>query len=97
MSEFSYYLDYDDEGEKYEDEEGYIRKKKIPKTAYQWWIQERVGSLRLAMEYFELGGRYKRDMWISLFEWVTPDLWCEPDCQCPVCRQIAIDIQEEFS
>ena len=102
-TEFSYYYDPDDDGEKYEDEEGYIRKKKIAKTAYQCWIQDRVDVLREAEGYFEetqkskYGKRYEQSMWVCLFEWATPDLWCDPDCQCPVCRQIAIDISEEFS
>ena len=93
-TEFSYYYDPDDEGEKYEDEEGYIRKKKIAKTAYQWWIQERVSSLIEAERYFILGGHYKRDMWIALFEWATPDLWCAPVCDCRRCRAIANQILE---
>lgn len=95
-TEFSYLYEFD----KYEDEDGYVRRKKIPKTAYQWWIQERSCSMSEAEMYFECAKKnkvYQRDMWLALFDWATPDLWCEPDCQCPVCRQIAIDISEEFS
>ena len=94
--EFSYLHD----PEKYEDEEGYVRRKKVPNTAYQWWIQERSCSMSEAEKYFECAKRkkaYQRDMWLALFEWATPDLWCEPDCRCPECMQIAIYIREDFS
>jgi hypothetical protein len=101
MSEFSYYYDPDDEGEKYEDEEGYIRKKKIAKTAYQWWIQERVDVLREAENYFKetqkskYGKKYEQSMWVCLFEWATPDLWCAPSCECERCCIIANLMFEE--
>jgi hypothetical protein len=101
MSEFSYYYDPDDDGEKYEDEEGYIRKKKNAKTAYQDWIQERSGVLREAEDYFEASERgdyerrYEISMWVCLFEWVTPDVWCAPTCDCERCCNIANLMFEE--